>query len=62
MINYMHKLPQDGDTEMQPLNDQSTIKKAEFTNLDPAKEYKVRVCTLINGRPIARKLHTIKPE
>ena len=30
--------------------------------IDPTVEYTFRVCTLINGKTIARKLFTLKPK
>ena len=37
-------------------------KRTEFLELDPKKEYTIRVCTVVNGRAIARKVHVVKPD
>lgn len=46
-----------GSHEMKPL---AKLCKTEFHQLDPEKEYRVRVCTVINGKAIARKVQVIK--
>ena len=46
-----------GSHEMKPL---AKLCKTEFHQLDPEKQYRVRVCTVINGKSIARKVHVIK--
>ena len=41
----------------------SEIKKVYMKpTIDPTVEYTFRVCTLINGKTIARKLFTLKPK
>ena len=37
-------------------------KRTEFHDLDPTKEYKIRVCTIFNGKTIANRTEIIKPE
>ena len=46
-----------GSHELKPL---AKLCKTEFHQLDPEKQYRVRVCTVINGKSIARKVHVIK--
>eukprot|EP00095_Tigriopus_kingsejongensis_P004020 maker-scaffold5_size1054832-snap-gene-1.15 protein:Tk04020 transcript:maker-scaffold5_size1054832-snap-gene-1.15-mRNA-1 annotation:"leucine-rich repeat-containing protein 8e" len=48
------------ETELQPLSTFGIQRKAEFSDLDDAKEYVVRVCTIVNGRAIAQKAKVIE--
>ena len=51
-----------GDTEMMTFSTNSTnARKTRFKNIDPTVEYTFRVCTLINGKSITRRLLTLKP-
>ncbi len=44
---------------MQPLSDER-VKRTEFLGLDPAKDYTIKVCTVANGRSIARRFELVK--
>ncbi len=52
------------DTEMATMNETFTnfSRRTKFKGIDPSVEYTFRVCTLINGKTISRKLHTMKVE
>ena len=50
-----------GDTEMVQLED-SQSNKTKFKDIDTQLEYTFRVCTLINGKKLSRKLETLKPQ
>ncbi len=47
---------------MQPLGPSRNHKRVEFCDLDASTEYSIRVCTVINGRAIARRIEVIKPQ
>ena len=54
-----------GDTELatiNPENGTNNLKRTKFKDIDPEIEYTFRVCTLINGKTISRKLFTLKPK
>jgi hypothetical protein len=51
----------DGDAEMIPMEPMNT-KRTKFKGIDPTVEYCFRVCTLINGKTISRKIETLQPE
>ena len=36
--------------------------QTKFKDIDPTVEYTFRVCTLVNGKTISRKLFTLKPK
>ena len=51
----------DGDTEMATLSSTDfTSRRTKFRNIDPKVEYTFRVCTLINGKTISKKLINLK--
>ena len=50
-----------GDTEMATLSSTDfTSRRTKFRNIDPKVEYTFRVCTLINGKTISKKLINLK--
>ena len=53
-----------GDAEMVNMNstESGAFKRTKFRDIDPTVEYNFRVCTLINGKTISRKLLTLKPK
>ena len=52
-------------TEMETMENGLCLKrrmKVPLYHLEPKKEYKIRVCTIVNGRTIARRVERIKPK
>ena len=62
----------DAGVEMQPLTtiqnvspehkDNKTRMKVTLYDLEPCKEYVIRVCTIVNGKTISRRTEKIKPK
>lgn len=52
---------QDGETELQPLSSPTSVprKKTVFRGLAPRAEYTVRVCTVLNGRTVAKRTEAV---
>ena len=51
-----------GDVEMTEMEStQRHRNKTKFKGICPDVEYTFRVCTLINGKAISRRLETLKP-
>ena len=40
----------------------SQSNKTKFKDIDTQTEYTFRVCTLINGKKLSKKLETLKPQ
>lgn len=51
-----------GDVEMVDLEPKKKRKMTRFKGIDPTVEYSFRVCTLINGKTISRKIWNLKPD
>ena len=52
-----------GDMEMAEMESTDTHRnRTKFKGINPDVEYTFRVCTLINGKAISRKIGTLKPE
>ncbi len=52
----------EGDAEMIPMEERKDIMVSKFRGIDPKVEYTFRVCTMINGKTISRKMVTLKPD
>ena len=51
-----------GDTEMVTMEEDSQRNRTKFKDIDTKIDYTLRVCTLINGTKLSRKLGTLKAQ